>query len=193
MQSNAAEEMDNAQRDVPLALLRAGIIVVIIYSLLLLAILIALPTNQLSVVGSFLNAFHTVNDVLPKPLSTWLGWLVALGYATSLFASSATLFIAVSRSYAIAALDRAAPMSLGHFSRAHGTPIAATILSGSVASVTVVAAILLAAFGSESLGTLFVQVLSVSILTGLLAYLLIFLADPERWVSAEQPPGSADV
>ena len=43
MQSSAAEEMTNAQSDVPRAILRAGIIVVVLYSLFLLAILIALP------------------------------------------------------------------------------------------------------------------------------------------------------
>ena len=159
MQNSAGEEMDNAQRDVPRAILRAGIIVVIFYSLFLLAILIALPTNQLSAVGSFLTAFQTINGVLPAPLATGLGWLVALGFATSLFASGATLLIAVSRTFAIAALDRVAPLRLGHISRRHGTPIAATILSGIVATMTGVASILLAAFGSESIGTLFVQVL----------------------------------
>ena len=80
----------------------------------------------------------------------------------------------MSRTYAIAALDRAAPLRLGRFSRTFGTPIAATILSGIVATVTVVASILLAAFGSESIGALFVQVLSIAILTALLAYLLMF-------------------
>ena len=115
MQNSAAEEMDNAQRDVPRAILRAGIIVVILYSLFLLAILIALPANQLSAVGSFLTAFQTVNGVLPAHLATGLGWLVALGFATSLFASGATLLIAVSRTYAIAALDRAAPLRLGRY------------------------------------------------------------------------------
>jgi glutamate:GABA antiporter len=99
---------------------------------------------------------------------------VALGFATSLFASGLTLLIAVSRTYAIAALDRAAPLHLGRFSQRFGTPIAATILSGMVATVTVVVSMLLAAFGSESIGTLFVQVLSVAILTALLAYLLMF-------------------
>ena len=173
-QSSAAEEMENAQRDVPRAILRAGILVVIIYSLFLLAILIALPKNQLSAVGSFLTAFQTVNGVLPAPLATGLGWLVALGFATSLFTTSATLLIAVSRTYAIAALDRAAPLRLGRFSRTFGTPIAATLLSGIVATVTVVASILLSAFGSESIGALFVQVLGVTISTALLAYLLMF-------------------
>jgi glutamate:GABA antiporter len=171
--SSAAEEMDNAQRDVPRAILRAGIIVVILYSLFVLAILIALPKSQLTIVGSFFSAFQSVNRVLPAPLATWLGWLVALGFATSLFATGVTLLIAVSRTYAIAALDRAAPMRLGRFSRRFGTPIAATILSGILAMVTMVASILVAAFGSNSIGTLFAQVLGVGISTVILAYLLI--------------------
>jgi len=175
-QSSAAEEMDNAQRDVPRAILRACIIVIIFYSLFLLAILIALPMNQLTIVGSFLDAFHTVNRVLHAPLATWLGWLVALGFATSLFASAATILIAVSRSYAVVALDRAAPMRLGYFSRTYGTPIAATILSGILATVTVVASILITAFGSGSIETLFAQVLGVAISTALMAYLLMFPA-----------------
>ena len=175
-QSSAAEEMDNAQRDVPNAILRAGILVVILYCLFVLVILIALPTSQLTSVGSFLNAFQTVNGVLPTPLATWLGWFVSLGFVVSLFASGLTLLIAVSRTYAITALDRAAPLRLGRFSRTHGTPTAATILSGILATVTAVASILLAAFGSESIGTLFVQVLGVAISTALLAYLLMFPA-----------------
>jgi glutamate:GABA antiporter len=146
MQNSAAEEMANAQRDVPRAILRAGIIVVILYSLFLLAILIALPANQLTAVGSFLDAFRTVNHVLPAPLTTGLGWLLAPGFAASLFASAVTILIAV------------------------------TILSGIVATVTVIASILLSAFGSGTIEALFVQVLSVAISTALLAYLLMFPA-----------------
>ena len=174
MQSSAAEEMHNAQRDVPRAVLRGGIIVVIFYSLFLLAILIALPKSQLTIVGSFFNAFQSVNRVLPVPFATGLGWLVALGLATSVFATSVTALIAVSRTYAIAALDRAAPMRLGRFSSRFGTPVATTILSGILAMVTMIASLLVAAFGSESIGTLFAQVLGVGILTTILAYLLIF-------------------
>jgi glutamate:GABA antiporter len=174
MQNSAGEEMTHAQRDVPRAILRAGIIVVVLYSLFLLAILFALPSTQLSAVGSFLDAFQTVNGVLPSSLATGLGWLVALGFVMSLFASGVTLFIAVSRTYAIAALDRVAPLRVGHFSRTYGTPIAAAVLSGTVATVTVVAAMLLAAYGSASIEALFVQVLGVAISTALLAYLLMF-------------------
>src|SRR5947209_3514639 len=102
--------------------------------------------------------------------------------------------------------------------------------------VTMIASMLVAAFGSESIGTLFAQVLGVVILIAILAYLLIIptllilrykypavprgyrvpggiggsldrdyladsvcwhclllLADPERCLSQEQSPGSADV
>jgi glutamate:GABA antiporter len=173
-QSSAAEEMESAKRDVPRAILRAGIIVVLLYSLFVLAILIALPMKQLSAVGSFLTAFQTIKSVLPAPLAVALGWLVALGFAASLFASGVTLLIAVSRTYAIAALDRAAPLGLGHFSSRFGTPIVATMLSGLVATMTAVAAIWLSAYGSETIGALFVQVLGVAISTALLAYLLMF-------------------
>jgi amino acid transporter len=174
MPSSAAEEMVNAQHDVPRAILRAGVMVGILYSLFLLAILIALPRSQLSIVGGFFNAFRAVNRVLPAPLATGLGWLVSLGFAASNFATGVTGLIALSRTYAIAALDGATPMRLGRFSRRHGTPIAACLLVGILATVTAVAAILVAVSGSETIGILFTQALGIGILTTILAYLLIF-------------------
>jgi amino acid transporter len=175
-QSSASEEMVNAQRDVPRAILRAGVIVVILYSLFLLAILLTLSKSQLSIVGGFFNAFRAANQVLPAPLAIGLGWLVALGFATSQFATGVTILIAVSRIYAIAALDGAAPMRLGRFSSKRGTPLAACLLVGILATATTVAAILVAAFGSETIGILFTQALGVGILTLVIAYLLIFPA-----------------
>ena len=174
MQNSASEEMDNAQRDVPRAILRVGILMVILYSLFLLAILIALPTNQLSAAGNFLDAFQTVKHLLPTPHATGLGWLVALGFAVSLIASAVTILMAANRTYAIAALDRAALLRLGHFSRRFGTSTKAATLLGILATVTVIASIGLSALGSQSIEVLFVQVLNVAISTALLAYLLMF-------------------
>lgn len=174
--SSAAEEMVDAQRDVPRAILRAGVIVVILYSLFLLAILIALPGSQLSAVGGFFNAFRVVNSVLPAPFAIGLGWIVAVGFVTSQFATGVTVLIALSRTYAIAVLDGAAPMRLGSFSRRHGTPFAASLFVGLLATATLVAAILVAASGSETINAIFTQALGVGILTLILAYLLIFPA-----------------
>ena len=60
VQSGAAEEMHDPQRDVPRSLIRAGAIAVITYVLFLVVILFALPKNQLTGVGSFLNAYQSV-------------------------------------------------------------------------------------------------------------------------------------
>lgn len=176
MQSSASEEMVNAARDVPRALLRAGIMVVILYSLFLVTILLALPRSQLSVVGGFFNAFVAVGRVLPASLATALGWLVALCFATSIFATMVTSLIATSRTYAIAALDGAAPLRVGRFSRRHGTPLVVCLLVGILATVTTVAAILVGLSGSETIGLLFTQGLSAAIVISILAYLLIFPA-----------------
>jgi len=91
-----------------------------------------------------------------------------------LFAIGVTVLMAVSRTYAVAALDGAAPMRLGHFSQRFGTPYAATLLSGVLSTVMMVASILVAASGSEDIEILFTQVFGVGVLTVILAYLLIF-------------------
>lgn len=174
LQNSAAEEMDDARRDVPRSLLRAGIMVAIAYSLFLLAILIALPRNRLSIAGSFFDAFQVVNGVLPAPLARGLGWVVALGLISAMFcAGGVTWLIGVNRTYAIAALDRSAPLLLGRFSRKYGTPIAVNFLSGITATITLVAAYGFAALGSESIGTLFTQALGLVISTGILSYLFL--------------------
>jgi amino acid transporter len=80
------------------------------------------------------------------------------------------------RTYAVSALDRAAPSVLGRFSSKYGTPIAVNTMSGIMATIAVVAAILITAFGSGSISTLFALVLGFTLSTNTLAYLLIFPA-----------------
>src|SRR5207244_5479127 len=58
LQNGAGEEMVNPQRDVPRSLIRAGIIVVIAYGILISFILFTLPKSQLTNVGSFLTAYN---------------------------------------------------------------------------------------------------------------------------------------
>src|SRR5258708_9172039 len=58
LQNGAGEEMHNPQRDVPRAIIRAGIITVIAYAAFLVFILLALPTSQLTNVRGFISAYH---------------------------------------------------------------------------------------------------------------------------------------
>jgi glutamate:GABA antiporter len=176
VQNGAGEEMHDPQRDVPRSLIRAGTIAVIAYALFLIVILLALPKSQLTSVGSFLNAYQAIDRVLPPTIATALGWLVALGLVLAYASSGGTWLMGADRTYAVSALDRTAPSLLGRFSGKYGTPIAVNTMSGIMATIAVVAAILITAFGSGSISTLFSVVLGFTLSTNTLAYLLIFPA-----------------
>jgi amino acid transporter len=176
VQSGAAEEMHDPQRDVPRSLMRAGAIAVITYAAFLIVILLALPKGQLTGVGSFLNAYQAVDGVLPATVAKVLGWLVALGLVVAYASSGGTWLMGADRTYAVSALDRTAPRIFGRFSRKYGTPIAVNTMSGIMATIAVAAAIVVTAFGSGSVTTLFALVLGFTLSTNTLAYLLIFPA-----------------
>ena len=175
VQNGAGEEMENPQRDVPRSIIRAGIVAVIAYAAFLITILLVLPKDQLTSVGGFLAAFKAVATVL-GPLATPLGWLVALAFAIALASSAGTWIMGADRTYAISALDRTAPLIFGRFSAKYGTPIAVNLMSGIMATIAMVAAILVNAFGSGSITTLFNLVLGFVISTATLAYLFMFPA-----------------
>ena len=115
VQNGAGEEMANPQRDVPRSIIRAGAVAVVAYAAFLITILLVLPKDQLSNVGSFLAAFKAV-DVVLGPLATPVGWLVALAFAVALASSGGTWIMGADRTYAISALDRTAPLIFGRFS-----------------------------------------------------------------------------
>ncbi|HLG77011.1 MAG TPA: hypothetical protein VKX46_11400, partial [Ktedonobacteraceae bacterium] len=124
----------------------------------------------------FLHAYQVVSTVLPSGFATALGWLVALGMIIALASSGGTWIIGADRTYAIAALDRTAPAFLGRFSGKYGTPIAVNTMSGIVASVAMIVAILVASYGSGDISTLFALVFGFTISTTTLSYLFIFPA-----------------
>ena len=176
VQNGAGEEMHDPQRDVPRSIIRAGSLAVVAYTIPIAIILFTLTKSQLSGATGFVQAFQTVATVLPTPVATVLGWVTALGVILALASSGCSWLIGANRSYAIAALDRAAPRGLGRFSARYGTPIGINIFSGVAATVAMGAAILINAFGNGSLGALFSLVLGFAISTTTLSYLFIFPA-----------------
>jgi amino acid transporter len=173
LQNGAGEEMVNPQRDVPRSIIRAGIIAVVAYTIPIAAVLFTLSKSQLTNVGSFLTAYRTVNTVL-GPLATPLGWLVAIAFVVGVASSGGAWVIGADRTYAIASLDRTAPAIFGRFSGKYGTPIFVNTMTGIVASIAMIAAVLITAFGSGSIVTLFGLVLGFVISTTTLSYLFIF-------------------
>jgi glutamate:GABA antiporter len=174
LQNGAGEEMVNPQRDVPRSLIRAGIIAVIAYTIPITAIIITLTTSQLSNASGFIKAYQVVASILPSGIATVLGWLVAIAIVLGLASSANSWIIGADRTYAIAALDRTAPSFLGRFSGRFGTPIVMNTMTGIAATITMIAAVMITAFGSGSITTLFALVLGFVISTTVMSYLFIF-------------------
>jgi glutamate:GABA antiporter len=176
VQNGAGEEMRRPQRDVPLSILRSGIVAIVAYTVLIAAVLFTLPKNQLSNASGFLATFQIVIGNLPSPLVIGLSWVVAVGIFIALSSNGGTWIIGGDRVYAIAALDRAAPVQLGRFSKKYGTPIAVNVLSGIVATIAMVGAVLVSESNGGNVSTLFTLVLGFTISTTTLSYMLIFPA-----------------
>ena len=99
------------------------------------------------------------------------------GGLNSYASSGGTWIIGADRTYAIASLDRTAPVLLGRFSGRYGTPIAVNTMSGITASVAMIAAVIINTyFSTGSIAGLFGIVLGFVISTTLLSYLFIFPA-----------------
>ena len=173
LQNGAGEEMVNPQRDVPRSIIRGGIIAVVAYTIPIAVILFTLPASQLTNVGSFLSAYRAVNTVLGS-LATPLGWLVAIAFVFGVASSGGAWVIGADRTYAIASLDRTAPSIFGRFSGRYGTPIFVNTMTGIVASIAMIAAVVITAFGSGNIILLFALVIGFVISTTTLSYLFIF-------------------
>ena len=176
VQNGATEEMHDPQRDIPRSLLVAGSIAVIAYIVPIAIILFTLSKDQLSNASGFVQAFKVVSNAVPGPLGAALGWIIAIGVIISLASSGGSWVIGADRSYAVAALDRAAHVILGRFSARYGTPIAVNIFSGVAATIAMSVAILINSFGTGSISALFSIVLGFAIVTTTLSYLFIFPA-----------------
>ncbi len=168
--------MRNPQRDVPLAIIRAGLVAVVTYGVVIGIILFTLPKSQLANASGFLAAFKLVVGILPGPLALVLGWLVALAIVVSLASNGGTWIMGADRIYAISALDRTAPVLLGRFSGKYGTPIAVNLMTGIAATITVAASIVLTTLIGGTTATLFTVALGFILSINALIYLLIFPA-----------------
>ncbi len=176
LQNGAGEEMHNPRRDVPRSLIRAGIVTVLAYGLVISVILFTLPKSQLLSASGFLASISMVNSALPAVLGTPLGWVIALGIILAVASSGGTWIIGADRTYAIASLDRTAPSFLGRFSGKYGTPIAVNTMTGIIATIAMVVAILINSYGNSNIQGLFTLVLGFAISTTTLSYLFVFPA-----------------
>ena len=170
--NGAAEEMENPQRDVPVAVLRGGMIGVLCYAIPIFGIVTVLPTSKITGIGGFLDAVRTTFTVY-GPAHHILLEAMALLFIFALVTSGSAWIIGSDRALAVAGYDGGFAGWFGVFNARLGTPVRVNVLSGIVASAFMISAQLL---NTGSNASTFVIVLYMATSTGLLSYLLIFPA-----------------
>jgi len=184
--SAAGEEMEDAKRDVPFGVLRAAVVTILLYGGPILAILLVLPKEQVTSLGGFIDAIKSVFTVYGGSiaddgtatltgLGAILGGAAAIMFIFALVTSGTTWVMGADRAQAMAALDGAAPRSLGTLSQRFGTPINVNLMSGIVATIIVIAAL---TFTAGDAGKYFAAALGLAISTTVISYLAIF---PTLW------------
>ncbi len=182
--SSAGEEMKDPQKDVPFTVFRAAVGTVLLYGLPILAILLVLPTRQVTSLGGFLDAIKAVFTVYGGTVAATgaatltgagalLGGLTAIAFVFALISSGATWVMGADRAEAIAALDGAGPRWLGSISPRFGTPVRVNVLTGVLSTLVMVLAFALAGGDADKY---FAAVLGLTISTTMISYLGIFPA-----------------
>ena len=92
LQNGAAEEMEDPQRDVPLAILRSGITGVLLYAIPIFAILVVLPAEKVTGIGGFLDAVTETFSVYGGASSFLLG-VMTICFVGTLLTSGAVWMI----------------------------------------------------------------------------------------------------
>jgi amino acid transporter len=184
----AGDEMKNPQRDVPFTVLRSAGAAFLLYGAPILAILLVLPTSQITSLGGFIDAMKTVFTVYGGSIHTAsdgsvtvtltgagkvLGDIAALFFIWALASSGTTWIMGADRSQAVACYDGAGPRVLGRFSRRFGTPVQVNVLSGLLSTLVMVLAFNLTSGNSAKY---FSAVLALAISTTTISYIAIFPA-----------------
>jgi amino acid transporter len=171
LQNGAAEEMQDPQRDIPVSIIRSGLIATLCYAIPILGILLVLPTKAITGIGGFLDAVSTTFGGAYGSAGHFLTQVMACGFIFALVTSGAVWMIGADRVQAISAIDGGFPSFFGVFNAKLGTPVRMNVLSGVISTIFMVCAI---QFGGSS----FTVVLYITTSLTLICYMIIFPCVP---------------
>jgi amino acid transporter len=178
LSTNASEEMEDPQKDVPRMVGLSGILSVLGYLVLIVGVLVVLAPKDLSNVSGFVSAYQTVvSQAIGGTAANVLNGIVGLAFVFSLLTSGTVWLMGADRMMAIGALAGSGPRALGRFSSRFGTPVPVNVLSGVLATIFLLANVIVNhAFAGGSLAALFGVVLAIAISTTTFSYIFAFPA-----------------
>jgi glutamate:GABA antiporter len=173
LQTNASEEMENPQRDIPRAVYASGIISFLGYAIPITGVVLILSTNQLSNVAGFVAAYQYASSSVFGSAAPFFNHAVGLAFVFVLLSSGTTWLMGSDRLMAIGALAGSGPKQLGYFSSRFGTPIVVNVLSGIISTIFMFITFFVTGGGLHGY---FAAVLGLVISTTTFSYILIFPA-----------------
>ena len=178
LSTNASEEMDNPQRDVPRMVVGSGIISAVAYAVPIIGVILVVSGKNLTNVGSFVAGYQTVvSNVLGGTGANILNGLVGAAIVFSLMSSGTVWLMGADRMMAIGALAGSGPKGLGRFSKRFGTPVPVNVTSGILATIFLLASVIVNhVYANGNIASLFAVVLSLAISTTTFSYIFIFPA-----------------
>ena len=180
--SAGSEEMKNPARDVPAAILLSGSIIIIMYTGATVAILAAIPVDEIDLVEGLLDTLYRFFGATEAGRA--FAMALGVGALYTFFSNSVTWSLGCNRAMAEAAREREFPRI---FAREHprlGTPVGAAVMMGTVATL----AIVLYGVTAKSNSDLFWSLFAFSAAIFLIPYILLVLAFARmRSIDADRP------
>jgi glutamate:GABA antiporter len=164
--SMMGEEIENARRNIPRALLLAGVLITGLYILSTVAMLVALPPGEIQNLQGFMQSIATMSERVE------LGWLALVAAALLVaggLGQAGAWFAASGRLPFVAGLDRFLPPVFGRVHPRYHSPYVSLAVQAAVAAVF----IFLGQAGTTVKGAYDVLV-SMSIISYFIPYLFIF-------------------
>jgi len=173
LQTNASEEMDNPQKDIPRAVYVSGLISFLGYGIPIAGVVLILSSGQLSNVSGFVAAYQFASSSVLGGAAPFFNHLAAVAVIFVLLSSGTTWLMGSDRLMAIGALAGSGPKQLGYFSARFGTPIVVNVFSGIIATIFMFITFFVTGGGLHGY---FAAVLGLVISTTTFSYILIFPA-----------------
>jgi len=170
LMSGAGGEMKNPGRDIPRAIIIAGVLIALFYILGTAGMLMALPLENLSLVGGIIDTLRILLG--ESGLGGLLVTILGIGALFTLLANMVTWTMGSNRTAAEAANEGELPAIFGKLHPVNLTPVGAFVITGIVSSVVLVIYGLMAGSAEDLFWTLF----AFSSMIFLLPYLAMFPA-----------------
>lgn len=170
LMSGAGEEMKDPARDVPVAVVTAGVLISAFYLLATFGILAALPQADIGLIEGLLDTIRQLFG--DGGLGDAMVMIVGIGALFTLVANLVTWSIGANRAAMTAARDGELPAVFGTLHPKHRTPVGAYLLTGIVSTLVFIGYGLIAATAEDLFWALF----AFSSIVFLLPYLLMFPA-----------------